>query len=747
MKQPRIFWMRFGVAAGALAAVLLSACAGSVGNTNGRQGGGGNGSGNGTGTGTGNSTGGPGGTGDPGMGGAGGDTPPPPPPFQPLGAAAAVRKVKSLLTGMAPTDAEVMSGATAAGLRTLITTWTTGTDFQPLFRDKMIFFFRNAFQQTGFTPGEDFKMQLLENGGFDFGPLGTGAVGDDAFFKLVQNLQDSFARTAWQLIAEGHPFTDVLTTQRFMMTTALKSLYVQIEMPNDQPFAFGMTGTKLAWKVDMSGTAIPLEQTLDPTNANYMVFDDQMPVNAARFQLQPTCQGTAGMVNAFTGYAQLFQRLLGYTPRFPFAATPTCWEHASKPYFTASDLSDWTWVTVRPLMTGESRLQPYDLPTLRTTTTLVLQLPRVGFYSTPAYLALWNTNDSNQHRVTANQTLLAALGESVTSSNSITPLSAAGLDPSHAVTGSECYGCHKLLDPLRQFWATQFDFNDRNDFPSRGTFNGGAANPRPATTGGALAFANVNASGTNFAGLGPLLMQVTDASDGNAPISRFAIAIAQKLCFFANSSACVETDPEFRRVASAFESGGFNFVNLVNDFFSSPLVTGASDTLTFDQLGMTVSVSRRDQLCASLSNRLNGPDICALLATIPTTAQAATGKIATTVAADAFSRGSEQPVTPFVPTVFYRAATEMLCENVAALVVDSTAGKVYSSTDVAGAVEDMTTRLLGYPPSDAHHADAATALQGHYTAVMAVKGNTATTALRSTFALACQSPTSLSFGL
>ncbi len=90
-----------------------------------------NGTGNGSGTGTGNSTGGPGGTGDPGVGGAGGDAPPPPPPFQASSAASAVRKVKRLLTGMAPTDQEMMSGATADGLRTLITTWTTGTDFQP----------------------------------------------------------------------------------------------------------------------------------------------------------------------------------------------------------------------------------------------------------------------------------------------------------------------------------------------------------------------------------------------------------------------------------------------------------------------------------------------------------------------------------------------------------------------------------------------------------------------------------------
>ena len=76
----------------------------------------------------------------------------------------------------------------------------------------------------------------------------------------------------------------------------------------------------------------------------------------------------------------------------------------------------------------------------------------------------------------------------------------AGLDTAHSVAGSECFGCHKSLDPLRQFWATQYDFNDRNDFPTRGTFNGGAANPRPTTIGGALAFGNVNATGANMLG-------------------------------------------------------------------------------------------------------------------------------------------------------------------------------------------------------------------------------------------------------
>ena len=34
---------------------------------------------------------------------------------------------------------------------------------------------------------------------------------------------------------------------------------------------------------------------------------------------------------------------------------------------------------------------------------------------TPAFLAVWNTNDSNSHRVTVNQALLVALGQGFTS--------------------------------------------------------------------------------------------------------------------------------------------------------------------------------------------------------------------------------------------------------------------------------------------------------------------------------------------
>ena len=687
-----------------------------------------------------------GGAGNGGPSGAAGDpgtVTPPPPPFEAATAASSVRKVKNLLTGMTPTDDEIaavtMNGV--HGLQTLIDGWMADPTLQPNFREKMLLLFRNSFQQTGFNPAEDFKPQLLTNGGFDF----ATTPGDDIFLRLVQNIEDSFALTAWQLVADGRPFSEVLTTTRFMMTTALKATYLQIEMPRDTRAPAAPT---VSWKIDESGLDIPIEEVLDPTSPNYMTFADIAPTLNARAPALP-CRGTVGMVNPFTGFNTLFQVLLGLIPQYSTTTagvtTDVCDRHSARPYFTIQDTSDWQWVTVRPLAAGETRIMPYNLPALRQATELGLALPRVGFYTTPAFLALWNTNDSNQHRVTANQTLLVALGASLTPANSITPLSAAGLDANHAVTGTECFGCHKTLDPIRQFWGTQLDFSDRNDFPPRAG-GGLAANPRPATTGGGFAMFNVNTTGPNMLALGPLLAQVVDGADPNQPLSRFAIAVTQKLCFFANSSQCLESDAEFRRVAHLFETSGFSFPALLKEILSSPLVTGQKATATADANGFTISIARRDQLCAALSNRLGKADLCSLAVALPTTAQAATLKIATSIPEDAFSRGSEFPITASTPTLFYSSASELLCESVAALVVDAATGSVFSSTAPPAAIADMVERVIGYPPSDPLYAGAVKILQDNFDAHVAARAS-ATNAMRSTFALACEAPTTLSFGL
>jgi hypothetical protein len=174
-----------------------------------------------------------------------------------------------------------------------------------------------------------------------------------------------------------------------------------------------------------------------------------------------------------------------------------------------------------------------------------------------------------------------------------------------------------------------------------------------------------------------------------------------------------------------------------------------------------VSISRRDQLCTSLSNRLGISDLCAQNVAFPfsngfggtgtnTTlaAQIAAFRIAGSVPSDGFGRGTEVPVGASIPTLFFRAASEMLCENVANTVVDVTNSR-YQSADTTGAIADMVATVMGYPTSDPHHDQSITILTDHYTA--AVNGSTSATnktnALRSTFALACQSPSSLAFGI
>jgi hypothetical protein len=627
--------------------------------------------------------------------------------------------VKSVLTGLAPTDAELAQATDSAGLRALIDAWMATPEFQ----EKMIFFFQNAFQQSSLAL-LDFEFQLRKRpGAFD---LSYAIFGDSAFPMLFKNMKESFARTALAIVASGKPFTDVLTTNQFMMTTALKSLYMQIEAPYDihaMTFQYN------------HGMRPPLE-----TSITNMVFGYEAPTTSTGRKFTGTCAGDATKVSTYPGNTYLFHILLGSVPRDSTnngAGTTNlgCMEHAAKPYFTDQDLSDWQLVTI----SSGTALNPWDLPALRKSgATLASKPPRVSFFSTPAFYAVWNTNDSNQHRVTANQALLAALGQGYTAagSNIALPPTTTAVNGMHAVDGSLCYACHKSLDPMRQFWGNFYDYNDKGD----GKKSSGAAS---------FGFGNISQNGTTLADFGKFLTQVTDEQVPGNALSRFALHMTQKLCFFANSARCVETDPEMRRVASAFQSANYDFRALVRELFSSPLVTSAASTATFVSDGVTISLARRDQLCHALSNRLAKPDLCEIGLPTPTDVTTATNRLAGALPADAFSRGSENPVTAPDPNLFYRAASELVCEAIAVKVVDAATAPVFSSanaTAVTSAIEEMVNRVMGVPASDPKHTASVKALSDHFNAAKA-GGATATNALRSTFSAACQSPPSLALGI
>ena len=265
--------------------------------------------------------------------------------------------MKNLLTGLAVTDEDVakVTERGAAGLAGADSTGSTTDPYQGAVGGKMVVFFRNTFQQTGFTPTEDFKLQLLTNGGFDFGGS-TRNVGDDAFPRLVQNLQDSFAMTAWQLVAEGRPFTEVLTTRRFMMTTALKSLYVQIEMPTDsrRHDDRGRRG-----RSTMRAARSRIADRADQHDVR-----DEAPVITMQTGTATACRGgDRGRQRRLPGLRRGCSSACSASRRVPAPATAMCCEHASKPYFTADDIR-LAWVTINPKATPTDRtpvIQPYDI--------------------------------------------------------------------------------------------------------------------------------------------------------------------------------------------------------------------------------------------------------------------------------------------------------------------------------------------------------------------------------------------------
>ena len=407
-----------------------------------------------------------------------------------------------------------------------------------------------------------------------------------------------------------------------------------------------------------------------------MTFSDEAPA-LTQAGTGGNCRGGArsSRSGAYLGTSVLFQRLLGFTKQLRDSANTTiCNDHASKPYFTADDVNDWTWVTIMPKASAADRrrsIQPYDLPTLRAATSLTLSLPRVGFYTTPAFLALWNTNDSNQHRVTANQTLLVALGQAFTSREHRHAVHARRA--STAATRSTA--ANARLPPDARPDAPVLGQPVRLQRSQR--LPGAATATTPATRGptGALvnefAFGNVNATGSSINDLGGYLAQVTDGAGMPALRHRGRAAALLLRQLVAVQRERPGVPPHGRRVQ---ETATSTTRCSSKEFFTSPLVTGAAATSTSRQARSRQHRAPRPPVRGAVESAGASPTCARRRVALPTQAQTATARIAASVAADAFSRGAESPVTPSEPTMFYRAATEMLCENIATQVVDATTG-------------------------------------------------------------------------
>jgi len=643
-------------------------------------------------------------------------------PFQADPPAVYVAKVKNVLAGLPPTDDEVKAvEADPTQLRALIDTWMA----LPQYQQKMQRFFQLAFQQT--------QVSIIDFADQAYPRQAESNPSTQA--SLVQNATESFARTVLELVAEGRPFTETVTTHRFMMTPALMELYAffdawQVDDASKVTDSFKKANPTLSISVGATQGPIPMTQSLDPTSANYMHFYDPDVANAVAL----TGTGCGQDPITYPAAADTLHNILYgtlLTRKNPSGGT--CGQYggtAASTQFLPTDFTTWKMVTIRPPAAGEATTAFYDLPTLRSTNELVLSLPRVGFFSTPAFFANWQTNTSNQMRVTMNQALIVALGAAVDGTDPTAPSSTPGLDMMHS-SQAACVACHQTLDPTRSILSSTYSwyYHDQTE-----TTYGGQR--------GLFAFQGV---------IQPV-GSVTDLGNVLAQHPRFAPAWANKLCYYANSQACALDDPEFQRVVGVFVSSGMSWSALVREIMASPLTTNAAPTQTTTQSGEVVAVSRRDHLCAALDARLGFADVCGRDAIGKAAPQATIVEIVPGLPSDGYGRGAVAPVLPNQPTLFFRAATENICEGVASLVIDVPSAqqkpgvKQWSSAQPDAAITDFLQIVMALTPSDARYAQAQTLLKSHFTAAEQ-SGASATDALKSVFVAACLAPSAVSIGL
>ena len=638
--------------------------------------------------------------------------------FEALPPATYVSKVKNLLIGMPATDQEIATvTANPSQLKPLIDTWMA----DPGFRLRMLDFFRNAFQQNHVDIAS-LQASIALNAQIN----GTYSP------RLVRNIMDSFPLTVWELVQESLPLNQAVTTNRYMLTSALMSY---LSYSDDSSVADTGRTTVHTLSNPLVPTSFTIDSASTDTLAQSLGSAHTLPDGGTSMTwrypgVQPTdCTNT---VQTYTGsqmFLNLFDYYFGEVVWMPCPTDSNNFQRIT-PEYVDSDWTDWRMVTINasPKLSdgGVGYAAPvfYDLLSIRAATTMSLTTARLGFFGTPAFDTNWGTNFTNEMRVTANQALIVAIGLSINGENSQAMFPVTATESDHA-SNPACTGCHSQLDPYKQFFRQSYTLTYHNQ-----------TDPTQIGQPAGFGIAGVTATGKGVGDIANIL--------ANHP--RFALAWVLKLHSWANSTAAVEDDPEVLRIAAAFQASNFDFKTLVRELFSSPLVTFAAPTKTTDTQGVVMSIARRDQFCASLSNRLGITDICGATTVQPTAQQSAISGRAVMMPVDTYYRAYALPSLPTDPNLFYRSSVEVVCGLVANEVVDATpTPSRYSSKSPGPAIADFVTTVVGLPASDPRAAQTANILTENFNLAQDA-GVSASDALKATFTLACIAPSSVMIG-
>jgi hypothetical protein len=591
--------------------------------------------------------------------------------FEPQPLESAVAKAKALLHGGSLTDADLATARSGPdGLRTLVDGWVRDDAFEVAAKDLFAVALRTQLQGS--------VLDILD--------------GSQRFLsgKLDAAIAASPAETAWGVVARNEPLPNLATTRKFVVSTAELVILAWFET--------------LAAERQLSHTVV-LSGATPPSDAQAAADRSWTfaPPSGRTCVINTTPSGGGYRVSSTALLPMLFGRI-------PCRDANSY--NLAAPVIRPEDYTDFRTVQLVP---GQAVTPFYDLAALRTAQTIGVRVPRVGFFSTLGFRINWRTNADNDFRVTTHQALIGALGAGLAAGDATEATSDAGLDAAHTSASTDCYACHRLIDPMRLYFSTAMT---TAQFPRE---SGLSLQP-------SFAFLGVQSEAEGLDGFAETL----------AEHPRFATAWTQHVCAWANGTACDEGDPEFQRIATVFRERGYQFRTLVAEVMSSPLTTGLAPTQQDEERPFGVAIARQQTFCHLLEQRL-ATDVCA-----SSGVKAALGLIP----ADSFIRGAAPPLITVDPNLFQFAAAEAFCRNVATLnaIVSTSSSALFPADDSALTLSRIVEKLMGLPPSHPRHRAAVAALFGHYAAARDA-GATALTALQSAFVMGCVSPDVLGVGL
>lgn len=640
-------------------------------------------------------------------------------------------KVKALLTGLPLEDTELLalgSDDDGIALPTLIDSWMAMPESDAVLER----FFRTAFQQT--SGNNESLFYLIGVNAFGVAPF-RNPTSARADVLLNKNFSDSFAKTALNLVREGRPFNEVLTTETYMMTTAMMMFLAFSDdfIVADEAGYYDQTSRTTVGhfptvRLLRDPPQPPLEEVIDPSHPNWMTFYS----SKISEEISDGC-GVGPVITVDTTEQVPGEWEIGRNGKIPFYIfdaimfgrveivrrfqDPECSSggagSVNEPLLARSDFTDWRPVSMVKPANGEEATYFYDILNMRGSNELRIHGERLGFLTHPGFLSTWLTNEDNSMRVIINQALIVALGASF-DGETVSDFTSEAINQEHAAPGTECYGCHQQLDPMRDFYRASFS----NHYSEQ-------LDPLREDLQASFVFGDVEASGSG----------IRDLADILAEHPYFPYAWAQKLCWYANAEACAEGD-ELDRVVEAFVASNLDFRVLVRELMSSPLVTG-KDCISGTDSGTSTMIARRSTFCQQLSVRLGIDDVCALGIHLEdaSSLQRDVARAAASIPDDAFSRAVVEPIVIAETGLFTRANREAVCDIVAQDAFEDTFGAMKQSE----VLDYLVAKVMALPPSDARHSAARDILLEHVADAMDT-GETEQVALQSAMAVACMSP-------